>query len=214
MKSKIWAALIVGGLLVGAGFVTSVVSSPGTASAQETTDEGDFEGPVPRIMGFLGGVLDGLVSDGTIDQDQADAIVDAAEAKATELREEHEADRKLLEQFLEDDVITQDEAAQLSDDHPLLSDRFDGAWEDGELTRDELRGFGHHLGLGRFRRGFHLGGLLDDGGIDQEEYDALPEDHPLKGADVSDFLDDGLITPDELRQLLPQIRDARPEGDA
>jgi hypothetical protein len=214
MDNKIWAALIVGGLLVGAGLVTSVVSSPETAAAQETADEEDGEGPFPRIMSLLGEVLDGLVSDGTIDQDQADAIVDAADAKATDLREERETQRELLEGFLDDDVITENEAAQLPDDHPLLSDRFDEAWEDGELTRDELRGFGHHPGLGHFRRGSHFGALLDDGGIDQEEYDALPDDHPLKQADVTDYLDDGLITPDELRQIIPGMKGARPEGDA
>ena len=37
MRNKVIAALVAGGLLVGAGFVTSIVSAPGTAFAQEET---------------------------------------------------------------------------------------------------------------------------------------------------------------------------------
>jgi hypothetical protein len=43
--------------------------------------------------------------------------------------------------------------------------------------------------------------LLDDGGIDQEEYDSLPDNHPLKQIDVSEYLADGVISIDELREL-------------
>lgn len=48
-------------------------------------------------------------------------------------------------------MLTADEAEQLPEDHFLLSERFDRAREDGELTRDEL---GFRRG---FRRGFHYG---------------------------------------------------------
>ena len=37
MRTKIIASLVAGGLLVGAGFVTAIVSSPATAAAQEET---------------------------------------------------------------------------------------------------------------------------------------------------------------------------------
>ena len=50
--------------------------------------------------------------------------------------------------------------------------------------------------------------MLDDGGIDQEEYDSLGDDHPLKQVDVSEYLaDDGLITIDELREIREQMKE-------
>lgn len=216
MGKRIWAAFIAGAVLVGAGFVTSMVSSAGTAIAQDETDDTDGDGPFPRIMGFLGEVLDGLVGDGTITQDQADAVTEAAQEKATELREEKQADRELLRDLLEDDVITKEEAAQLPEDHFLFSDRYDEAWEDGELTRDELRPFSRH---NFFKRGVRLGSLLDDGGIDQDEYDSamesLDDDHPLKQLDVSEYFeDDGLITGDELREIHQDLHEARFGEDA
>jgi hypothetical protein len=48
--------------------------------------------------------------------------------------------------------------------------------------------------------------LLDDGGIDQEEYDSLNDEHPLKQHDLSEYLEDGLITPDEFRQIFSDLR--------
>ena len=75
MSSKIWAAIVAGGLLVGAGFVTSVVSAPATATAQEVNEDSE-RGVIPRVLGFLDSVLDELVGDGTIDQGQADAHQD------------------------------------------------------------------------------------------------------------------------------------------
>jgi hypothetical protein len=200
MTNKVLAALAVGGLLVGAGFLSTVVSSPGIAEAQADTNGADEAGPFPRMLGFLDEVLDDLVADDTITQEQADAILQASEAKATQLREEHQAQGELLRGLLDDGVITEEEASQLPDEHPLLSERFDEAWEDGELTLDEIGGL-HHRGPDFFERGRDFGALLDDGGIDQEEYDALDESHPLKQADVSEYLADGLITPDELRQI-------------
>ncbi len=211
MGKKIWAAIIAGGLLVGAGFVTSLISAPGTALALEE-DDTDDSGPFPRILGFLGDVLDDLVGDGTITQEQADAVAQAAEDKAGELREERQTERDLLRSFLEDGVITKDEASQLPDDHPLLSDRFDEAWEDGELTRDEI---GPHHRDRSFKRGFRLGTLLDDGGIDQEEYDSLmdslDENHPLRQLDVSEYFeDDGLITREELEEIHHDLHGSYP----
>lgn len=199
MGSKAWAVVVAGGLLVGAGVVTAIVSSPATAVARDETDSIDDRDASHRLRGFLGDVLDGLVTDGTITQEQADAVLEAAEDRVTELEEEHEVDRELLGRLLEDDVITEDEAEQLPDDHPLFSDPYDEAWEDGELSRDELRPFSRR---DFFERGFHFGSLLDDGGIDQEEFDSLDDDHRLKQLDgVEDLLDDGLITPEELREL-------------
>ena len=141
MRSKIITALVAGGLLVGAGFATSVISAPGTASAQEESTDTDQErkGPFHRGFELLSGVLEDLVGENTISQDDADAVLNAVEEKTAELRAEHEATRELIKSFLEDDVITQEEASQLPDDHPIFSERFDEAWEDGELTLEEVR---------------------------------------------------------------------------
>lgn len=198
MRNKIIAALVAGGLLVGAGFATSVVSAPGTASAQEDGAEESKEG-VGHIFGFLEGVLSDLVGDGTINQGQADAIVSAAETKAVEIRKEREAVHELFKSLIDDGVLTEDEAAQIPTDHWVFNDAFNEAWADGELTTEEMRE--NRPKRARFRRAARLGALLDDGGIDQEEYDSLGENHPLSQIDVGEYLADGLITPDELREI-------------
>ncbi|MGH3649882.1 MAG: hypothetical protein ACRDU9_04165 [Acidimicrobiia bacterium] len=161
MSNRIVAALVAGGLLVGAGLVTSVVSSPVTALAQEEGEDSDDRSPIPRILGFFGEVLDELVGDGTITQDQADAIAEAAEAKATEVKEERRALRELTRELLDDGVITEDEATQLPDDHRLFGDVFDEAWEDGELTTEEIREAQPHPRRDVFKRGFRLGLMFD-----------------------------------------------------
>ena len=201
MRNKIMAALVAGGLLVGAGFVTSIISAPDTAAAQESADDQD-RGLFARAMGFLGDVLDELVGEGTIDPDQAEAILDAVEEKAAELKEVREALREEIEGYLEDGVLTADEAANLPEDHWLLSDALDEAWADGELTTEEIREARPHPRRDAFRHGARLGALLDDGGIDGTEYENLPDGHPLKQVDVSEYFeDDGLITIDELREI-------------
>lgn len=195
MRNKVMAAVVAGVLLVGAGVLTSVVSAPGTALAQEETDEG----PLPRVMGFLSEVLDELVGEGAISSEDADAVLGAVESRVEEAKAERQAAREQLQGFLEDDVLTEDEASQLPEDHPLLGDRFDEAWADGELTREEIDEARPHRP--RLRVKASIRALMDDGGIDQEEYDSLGDDHPLKGIDVSSYLEDGLITSDELRQI-------------
>jgi hypothetical protein len=208
MRTKIVAAFLAGGLLIGAGLATAAISTPGTAQAQDETDDSEARDPVSRIIGVLGQVLDDLVGDGTITQDQADAIVEATEEKIDELEAEHRARHERLSEFLDDGVITAEEASELPDDHWIFDDALADAWDDGELTTEEIRDIhpfrrGHDL-----RRGFGFGALLDDGGIDQEEYDSLDDDHPLKQIDVSEYLADGLITPDEFRDLFADLRDS------
>ncbi|HEX6300308.1 MAG TPA: hypothetical protein VF148_07585 [Acidimicrobiia bacterium] len=206
MRTKIVAAFVGGGLLVGAGFLTAVISSPGTAQAQEESTETQDRGPISRIIGSLGDALDDLVGDGTITQDQADAIVEATETRVDELREEHQARHEQLAEFLEDEKITEDEASRLPGHHWVFGEAFDEAWADGELTVEEIRD-AHPIRRGHdFRHGFRFGAVLDDGGIDQEEYDSLGEDHPLKQIDVSEYLEDGLITPDEFREIFSDLR--------
>lgn len=208
MGKKVWAAFVAGGILVAAGLIAAMISSPEVASAQEGADDARPTGPRSRIVGLLDDILGDLVDDGTLSQDQADAIVDAAEQRAAELRAEHGADFDLLRSLWDDGVITEEEASQLPEDHFLFRDRFDDAWEDGELTIDELHGVLHQFRRGMFRRGFRLGSLLDDGGIDRAEYEALPDASPLKHMDLSEYLEDGLITRDELREIF-----TRPHAD-
>lgn len=205
MGNKVLAAIVAGGIVVGAGFVASAVSSPDTAAAQMGTEEKRPAGPFPRVLGFLEKVLNDLVGDDTITEDQADAILEAAEQKASDVREEIRESRELLEGLLDDGVITEDEVVELPEDHFLFDGRFDEAWEDGELSPEDLRG-PHRRGP--FRHGLRFGALLDDGGIDQSEYDALPEDHPLKQIDVTEYLEDGQITPDEFREIFSDLHDA------
>jgi hypothetical protein len=56
-----------------------------------------------------------------------------------------------------------------------------------------------------------MGGLLEDGVIDATELAELPDDHPLKDPDgpAADFLADGELTEDELKQLGEQRRERR-----
>lgn len=203
MRNKIMASIVAGGLLVGAGFVTAVVSAPETAAAQEdTTTDDDGRGFFARGMQLLADVLDELVGDGTISSDQADEILGAVEEKAVEIRQEREALREEIRGYLEDGILTSEEAANLPGDHWLLDDSLDEAWADGELTLDEIREARPHPRRDAFRHGVRFGALLDDGGIDEAEYGSLPDDHPLKQIDVSPYLDDdGVITIDELHQI-------------
>ena len=164
MRTKILAAFLAGGLLVGAGFVTSVISAPGTAQAQEDVDsregsEREDDRRFARILGFLDEVLADLVDDDTLTQEEADAVAAAAAEKAEDVWQ------------------------RFRDEHPR-----------------KLRPFAHGL---RFAE------LLDDGGIDQDEYDGLDEDHPLKQLDAGEYLEDGLITPDELRQMARDLWEQR-----
>ena len=58
-----------------------------------------------------------------------------------------------------------------------------------------------HPGRGPFGLGARMARLLDRGGISEDEYEALDEDHYLKQVDIGEALDDGLITPRELRDI-------------
>ncbi len=213
MRTKIIGALVAGGLLVGAGFVTSIVSSPAVAEAQEEATADEEKGFLARGLDFLGEVLDELVGEGTIDQSDADAVLNAVEEKAEEMRALREEHKAILESALEDGVITRAEVADLPEDHPIFNERLDEAWEDGELTKDDLGRF-RHPGKNAFKRGAQFGALLDDGGIDADEYAELSDDHPLKKAEVEELLEgDGLITGEELRELWREMKADR-EADA
>jgi hypothetical protein len=223
VKKRLLAATVAGGLLVGAGFVTAAISNPGVASAQDdstspddstnATEEPNHVGPFKDHGSVLEDVLSDLVEDGTIDQSQADAIVEALAAKTAEFRTAAQDLRGLIAGFLEDGVITAEELEQLPDVFPFnnLERVFGDALDDGELTLDEFQEAFSQPKRGQFWSGARFGALLDDGGIDQEEYDSLAEDHPLKQVDVSEYLADGIISLDELRELKESQSDS---GDA
>lgn len=95
---------------------------------------GDTDRPA---KGAVVEVLDELVSEGTLTQEQADAVIAALEVKRDEVRAEHEAVRQQLEEFWADDELTQEEIDQLPGWHRLS--RASDMLEDGVITRDELR---------------------------------------------------------------------------
>jgi hypothetical protein len=151
MKRKLIGIPLAGLLLVGGA--TAVLAHGGILG-------GGPEGATT----ILTDVLDDLVTDGTINQAQADAVENAIEERRTELRDAAQARREQFRTFLEDGTLSADELAQLPEDSPLRN--LDQFLEDGQLTRDELR----QLGGFRFGgRGFGhgpLGGSPDDGAGD------------------------------------------------
>lgn len=206
MRSKVLAAVAAGGLLVTAGFITSIVSAPSVASAEEDAAITDEPGFFQRGLTFLSDVLEDLVSAGEIDRADADKVLAAVETRAAEVKAEREALREQIHDALEDGVLTKAEAAALPEDHPFNGDQFDEAWSDGRLTVEEIRENMPHPRHDGFKRGLRLGYLMDDGGIDQGEWDqviaSVPDDHPLASIDVSGYFEgDGLITYDELREI-------------
>jgi hypothetical protein len=128
-------------LVVAATAVMAASGSQAAASVLSTAAD--------RATSVLSDVLDGLVDDGTLDQSQADAVLEAVDARIEELRAEKEALREQMSTFLEDGTLTEEELAQLPEDHPLRN--LDQFLDDGQLTEDELSqlrgpfifGFGH-----------------------------------------------------------------------
>ena len=157
---KIMVSLAAAGVLVAGAFVASSVTS--TPADAQTATETQTEAPaVGHREAALDEVLAELVTNGTINQSQSDAVKGALEAKGEEMRaerearrDEREADRELIQGFLEDDVISSDELAQLGDDHPFNDPDgpFADAAADGEITRAELQELrpnrGNHRGFG------------------------------------------------------------------
>jgi len=154
MRTKIIASLTAGGLLAGAGLVASIVSSPDVASAQdEAGTNGDEVGGPRGGSALLDEALDELTANGVITAEQAAAVLSAVEAKAEARRAEREAHRETIDELLDDGGITRDELDELPDGHPFADERFDEAWEDGELSEEELREMRRRPGRGAFKRG-------------------------------------------------------------
>jgi hypothetical protein len=161
VRRLIWlplaGALLIGGAAVAAAAPTTVQEVAGTVLS------------VPgRATGLLADVLADLVGQSVITQDQADAITDELDSRVAERRAEFQARREEMQAlhaqirtFLEDEVITADEVAQLPDGE--LKTALESLLDDDGVTLDELRelggffrfGPGHGPGRGP---GHHRGG--------------------------------------------------------
>jgi len=160
MKRLIWLPiagfLLIAGATVAAAAPSLVDSARGLISANGqavggTITLGDSTVDHPG-QDLLAQVLADLVADGTLTQAQSDAVTtgiqDAMEAKRTEMQ----ARMELIQGFVEDGVITQDEIDQLPADDPLRV-AFDSIANDGQITLDQLRGLGPGFGPGHHGRG-------------------------------------------------------------
>jgi len=152
---KLLTSIVAAGVLVSGAFVASTVT--GSAAEAVANDDAVTDRPLdrparPEPGAILDEVLGGLVADGTLTEQQADAVKSALEAKCEDMKSER-GDRRpgvrrerrgLLRGLLADGVITADEIAALPDDHPLkngdgpLAELLEG---DGEITRQELQAF-------------------------------------------------------------------------
>ena len=126
--------------------MTPAAESPTPTASTDTTTKPEHAFGL-REDGILNEVLDDLVTDGTITEDQQQAILDAltAERDARVAEAQERADQ--LRSFLEDGVITQEEFDQLPEDSRLrqLADVMD----DGQITTEELQAIGGGLFGGR-----------------------------------------------------------------
>ena len=166
MKRLIW--LPVAGFLLIAGAAAAAAAAPPTAAPSTLGETETTPSNVPPAAGsFLADVLTDLVANGTITQEQSDAINEAVDTKLNEKRaemeqrrEEMQAAHEQLRAFLEDGVITQEELDQLPADHPLRN--LDTILDDGQITLEELGDIG-----GRFH-GFGPGGRFGGPGFKGE----------------------------------------------
>ncbi|MCL1692837.1 MAG: hypothetical protein M3096_04060 [Actinomycetia bacterium] len=88
--------------------------------------------------------------------------------------------------------------------------------EEARVQRDEWR----EDNPGRAERDPAIAGMLEDGVIDEDELAELPDDHPFNDTNgpAAEFLDDGELSADELRELgghrrPPHDADRRPPRD-
>lgn len=149
MRNKMIAGLTSVGLVAGVGVTTAVVSSPGLAVAQEDGVEAPQD---PGTRHRPGGLFEGLVEDGVLDDAEVVAVQEALQALRDAVAEENGSDGLRgerrhparvgfrLHELLDDDVIDSDEIATLPEDSPILDP--DGPFapylDDGELSLAEL----------------------------------------------------------------------------
>lgn len=174
--------------------------------------------------------LDELVDEEVITSEEADLaerLFDALYSLVEDEIEERRTEQEKLNRFLEDDLLTAAELAQLPEDHPLrdTDGPFSKYLQDGQITEaelDEIRdrwwywgGWGRWGHWGRIWP--HLGprphslidmdqiwDFLEDDVITASELAQLPDDHPFRDTDgpFSEYLQDGQITDAELDEIL------------
>ena len=167
-------------------------SSPAPSDAPTATTAPTTGGvPAPFLKGaaedVLNKVLSDLVADGTITQQQADAItngvkteVASRQAELEKLRQQWQQTGAQLKTFLADGVITQDEIDTLPADNPLRI-AFDSIAQNGQVTLDQLKNFlpygGEYLhhGPGGFGHGFFGG---EPGSPNEEQPSPAPSATP------------------------------------
>jgi polyhydroxyalkanoate synthesis regulator phasin len=165
---RIIISIAAASVLVAGAFVASTI--PGTEASAQTDDAPAATDEVrrPHRGAILDQVLSDLVEDGTLDQDQADAVKDGLAAKRAELKEEYgdRRDRRRefhdeIQSWLEDGVITEDELSELPFDLPRSEDGpLAEALEDGEITQEEWDAFLEGRKANRqARRGAFLGSV-------------------------------------------------------
>ena len=134
MRKTILAVLVGVMVLAGATVAFAQTDDPTTT----TTTQDDSTG---RLFGRHADVLAGLVTDGTLTQEQADAVVAAFQEHRSAMRANRDAVREAMQQAWSDGVLTEDELSALPNGGSRLTDP-DGPlaeyWEDGQLTQEEL----------------------------------------------------------------------------
>ena len=139
----------------------------------------------------------------------ASVIGDAGTASAQEITEEGaEIDRPrrpgildaALDELIAEGMINSDQAQAIKEKVAAKVEEF----------KAEHPNAGHPFRRGA-RFGFHLAQLLDDGVITADKIAELPDDHPLKDPDgpAAEYLDDGELSLEELRQLRQEIKEQR-----
>jgi hypothetical protein len=154
VKRLIWLPLagflLVAGAAVAAAAPTVVDSAKDLLTLASPAPATDPTGELHVRMGpgdLLETVLADLVSNGTITQAQSDAITGALQTAIDDKQAEMEARRTLIQGFVEDGVITQDEINQLPEDDPLRA-AFNSIANDGQISLDQLRDLGPGFGPG------------------------------------------------------------------
>lgn len=107
--------------------------------------------------------------------------------------------------------VLEDALEELVDEGRIGEEQAEAVLEavESELDEPDERGprlDRSHPGRGPFGLGARLARLLDRGGISEDEYETLDAGHYLKQVDIGTALDDGLITPRELRQIWREQR--------
>lgn len=145
-----------------------------------------------------------LVNGQALAQSTEDSTIEAPDAERPASPRHGEILSEVLDGLVADGTIEQADADAVETAYEARREEVHAemeAWREENPGRFE-RGF---------KRGFAMGGLLEDGVIDATELAELPDDHPLKDPDgpAADSLADGQLTEDELKQLGEQRRERR-----